>query len=379
MKASVVLIIVIAAIILGTVQHRESVRLTHREKELIAVQAGQTDAFHENAESPEGMAGLPAKTERQEKPKLDLPGYLERYKKLFLQGSSLDDDTMKAFGREMADVSLADLTGLPELLSKAGISPPQAAHLYELASTKLLDRDPRLASEFALKGRDILNFHFVIRAWTARDPVAAGEWLERKSQEDPPLDAKTLHPHASHLEPIYMPGLQLAARIVSAPAEADLSALMELDDAKLNSTMTDLALAIPSAGLPVLLKRLGESGRPELIEMALSHYPDPADAREQLRGAGLPPDQFLKAATMLVEGLDPSDMRRGVAWYLRNTKPDSRSDGLKEIVTAWTRENPRSAREWLDKIPAGNDRRIAMAAYAEEFKHPKKKPVVDPL
>lgn len=379
MKTPVILIIVIAAIILGTVQHRESARLTHREMELVAARLRQTSAFHDNAEFPEGVAALPTKKERKEKPKLDVPDYLQRYKKLFLQGAPLEDATMKAFDLEIANASLEDLARLPEFLAQTGISPSQGGHLYELVSTKLLDRDPELASEFALKGRDILNFHFIIRSWTARDPIAAGEWLEAKSKGDPPLDAETLHPHASHQEPLFVPGLQMAARIVSAPAEADLSTLMELDGTRLKSTVTDLALSLPSAGLPVLLKRLGDSGRPDLIEMTLCHYPDPAEAREHLRGAGLAPDQFLKAATMLVEGLDPADMRRGVAWYLRNTKPDSRRGGLKQIVTAWTRENPRSAQEWLEKMPAGNDREIAMAAYAEEFKHPKRKPIVDPF
>jgi hypothetical protein len=354
-----VLLVIVVAIVIGTWQGQVSARLAAREKELLAKVPSLREFPSESGPKPSTEPAPATKTERTEKRKFDAALYIEKFRKLVLNQSFDEGEFIQ---RDLLDASSEDILELHELIQKAKIPDDFAAIIYECASSRLLEKDPALASEFAAKGEDINNFIFVMRLWIARDPSAANAWLTMKSQADPLWD-KTIRPNASHLEPLDVPSLQLAASIATSPANTDLSGLMKLDGAKLKDTLDDVVTVLPPEGLPALLKRMSESGRPDLVEQILKQYPEPTLAREYLQSASLPPAEFMKAATTLVAGLDPASMGRGMDWFLRATDPESRGDGLREIVTRWSTENPRSASQWLKKLPPGKDREVAEAAY----------------
>lgn len=360
--------IIVSALVLGLRQGEVSARLAEREKELLSRQAGlQADAA-ENARKSSTTEALPTKTERIEKPKFSAARYIGKiYKTVLLYaatGKEPDIESGKFIKDDLLDATPEDLANLPANMRRAMLPDFVAENVYEYAAARLLDKDPVLAAEFAVKGGVIYNFIFVMRSWIARDPAAANAWLTARSQADPPLNEKTFRPLAFHQEPLDVASLQLAASIANGPANADLSGLMKLDGAKLNATLDDVVAVLPPDGLPALLKRMSEGGRPDLVELTLKKHPEPALAREYLQSASLPPAEFMKAATTIVAGLDPASLPRGMDWYLRHTDPEARADGLREIVTKWTTENPRSATRWLQNLAPGKDREIAEGAHA---------------
>ena len=369
-------LIIMSAVVLGLTQQQESRWLSRREKELLEERSILASPAPRSMGPASAGAALPAKTGRQEKPPLDLAGYLQRYQKMFANGKEPSNEEIATIQLELADASAGDLAKLPVLMEEAALVDPQ---LYEHAATLLLDRNPELASELAIKGRNIRNLRFIIRVWVARDPLAAGAWLATKAQTDLSSEEMNPRPPPGPLDRIDVPGLLLAAPIAAEPASADLGGLMALEGSKLEGAMEHLANVMPREGLPALFKQMGEKGRSDLIDMTLKHYPDPAAAREQLEGAGLPPEQVLKAAVTVVAGLDSVDMERGVKWFFRNTDPEQRGEGLQEIITAWTNENHCRAKEWWEKLPPGKDRQIAEQAYTEALKKPKKLPPPEPF
>ena len=364
-----ILLVIVVAIVIGSWQGQVSARLAAREKELLT--KGPALQEHTSGNGPKSAteSSFATKTERPEKKKFNAALYIEKFRKLVLNQSFDEGEFIQ---KDLLGASPEDILELAELLRKANIPDHFTGIIYECTSTRLLEKDPALASEFAVKSEDINTFIFVIRSWIARDPAAANAWLTIKSQADPRWD-KTIRPNASHLEPLDVPSLQLAASIATGPANADLSGLMKLDGAKLKDTLDDVVTVLPHDGLPALLKRMSESGRPDLVEQTLKQYPDPSLAREYLQSASLPPAEFMKAATILVTGLDPASMGRGVDWFLGATDPGIRGDGLREIVTRWTTENPRSASQWLEKLPPGKDREAAEGAYGAALQKAKGK------
>lgn len=361
--------VVAAALVLGLRQGQVSAGLAERENELVSLRAVfQADALENARKGSSGETAMPAKTERTGRPKFSAARYVAKFYKILLvavaTGKELSMDDGNFIREDLLDATPDDLIRLPDDMGRALVPDFMKSTVYEHAAARLLDKDPVLASEFAVKGGIITNFLYVMKSWIARDPVAAGAWLAAKSKADPPLDEKTFRSLYCHQEPLDVASLQLAASIASGPATADLSVLMELEGSKLKSTLDDVVAVLPPDGLPAFLKRMSESGRADLVELTLKKHPDPALAREYLQSASLPPAEFMQAATTLVRGLDPASLPRGMDWYLRHTDPGARTDGLREIVTKWTTENSRSASLWLRKLPPGKDREIAEGAYA---------------
>jgi hypothetical protein len=147
--------------------------------------------------------------------------------------------------------------------------------------------------------------------------------------------------------------------------------LQELEGAKLKATLNDVLHVLPPGGLPVLLKRLSESGREDLVEMAVSQHPEPSLVREQMTEASLPPATFAKAAEAVLTGLSPGDLPRAMNWYLANTDPGLRGGGLQRIVSSWAHENPHSVAAWIEKLPDGPDRQQARQTYEETLANPR--------
>ncbi len=379
MKLIPFLIIVVAlAFFVG--QKQTASHLAEREKELLARQSELQGGTPRGGRARPTGAAQPTKAERPEVPKFDAANYTKKYRRIiqmiFLRREPSEKDIDFLY-KDLLAASSQDLLGLPAYLKDAKIPDDFLPAVYEAVSDRLLDKDPALAAEFAVKGSVITNFLFVIRSWIARDPIAAGEWLAMKSQADPPLNEKTFHALASHLEPLDVPGLQLTAGIAAAPANADLSGLLDLEGPKLKAMLEDIATVLPAEGLPPLLKRLSDSGRPDLIDAMLQRYPDPTLARESLANASLPPEEFVKAAASLVSSLDPAGMPRGMDWFLRNTDPAARSESLREIVASWTNQNPRSAATWIETLPSGEVRDIAEQAHATAKGSAKRKTAPD--
>ncbi|QJE97807.1 hypothetical protein [Luteolibacter luteus] len=359
--------IIACALVLGLRQRQESVRLAGLEKDLVARNSalGRGEAKI-NSEIADGSPAA-TKIARTEQPKFSAAKYLGKYYKIFLtyaltrkepgirDGDFVRDDLLNA--------TPEDLARLPKDIRDAMLPDVIASGIYEVAASGLLDKDPKLACEFALKGGIINTFLYVVRSWMARDPLAACAWLEEQTKTSPPLDEKTFQPIYCHQEPLDLASLRLAAGIAASPAAGDLSGLMDLEGARLRATLDDVLMVLPSDCLPVLLKRVSESGRPDLLEQILKQHPEPAMAREYLKDASLPPEEFMRAATVVVASLDPVSLPRGLDWYLRSTDPEARAEGLQEIVARWGSENPDTAAQWLKKLPEGKDRQLAETAY----------------
>ncbi|WP_367873542.1 hypothetical protein [Luteolibacter sp. Populi] len=372
--------IVAVAILLGLRQHGDHARLLSREKELrTATGLQMADPAIKEAISASGATSNAGKIGRSGKPKFDAKSYLAEFKKLILIAMLRDlgpgeDDLIR---NGLLDATAEDLLQLPEAIREAGVQDNFASVIYESASTRLIDKAPASACEFALKGGDITSFLLVIRTWISRDPVAAGEWLEMRSKAEPPLNEKSIDTHASHREPLDVPRLQLAARIAAAPSGADLGGLTELEGRKLAATLDDVLKVLSPEDLPVFLKRLNDSGREDLVKQAIAQHPEPALAREYLKSAGLPPATFAKAAQVAISQLDPASLPAGMDWYLRDTDPKSRGPGLRSVVKSWTQENPRSAAAWIATLPQSEDRTQAEAAYRDALAHPRPKELPD--
>jgi len=361
------IIIILAAIAIGTWQRQESARLAERETRVRTRQQAFPAQGGETGSGTQSGPALATKTERIEKRKFNSISYIAKFYKMIAVCLATRKDPgikeMEFMMDDLVDASPEELMALPSRMRKV-MPPGVESDIYAASASRLLDKDPALASEFAVKGADINSFLNVMRIWISRDPAAAGEWLAMKAQADPPLGEKTFPAFASHPEPLDLPSLTFAADLAAAPAHGDLSRLLELEGPELAARLDDVMAVLPPEGLPILLKRMSESGRDDLIEAVLKKHPDPAQAREYLASASLPPDQFLKAATVVVADLDPAGMRHGAAWFIRATDPESRADGLREIVSSWTNQNPRSAEKWIAKLPDGKDREVAAQAYA---------------
>ncbi len=371
-------IIVALAILLGLKQHSDSVKLEAREQELKgeARTAGAAVALAEETEPNTSATTPQAKAqERGKKPTFDAKLYLSKFlglvqKTMAGDYAMGDDDFIRD---DLVDATAEDILHLPDAMREAGISAEWAGTIYETASSRLLDQDPVAACEFAIKGQEIMNFIRILRTWISRDPVAAGQWMERMAKADPPLDEKTLGTHYSHQDPLDLPSLRLAASIAASPSQADLGKLTGLDGKKLTATLDDVLRVLPADGLPVLLRRFAEEGRADLVERAILQHPDPTLAREYLQSASLPPEVLAKAAQLAVSRLDPASMPRGMDWYLRTTEASTRGDGFKIAIDGWTRENPRSAAGWIATLPEGADRVQAEEAYRDALAHPRRK------
>lgn len=366
MKPLLILIIA-SALILGLKQRQEALRLAEREQHLLAKSSAMTQG---NAGMDHELTGgeiSPTKLERAGTPKFSSARYLGKLYKFFFtyaltkkepdlqDGDFLRDDLLNA--------TPEDLARLPKDIHDAMLPDFAASGIYEMAAPGLLDKDPKLACEFALKGGIINTFLYVVRTWMSRDPLAACAWIEEQANANPPLDDKTFSPIYCHQEPLDIASLRLAAGIAANPARGDLSGLMELEGPRLSATLDDVLMVLPSDCLPVLLRRVNESGRPDLLEQILKQHPEPAMAREYLKDASLPPGEFMRAATVIVASLDPVSLPRGMDWYLRNTDPEARASGLQEIMTCWSAENSDTAWQWMKKLPEGKDRELAEAAY----------------
>ncbi|WP_035603127.1 hypothetical protein [Haloferula sp. BvORR071] len=365
--------IIAAAILLGFQQGRESLRLAAQEKELSAI--GKTRAGETSGEASTlatSGSAVAAKIERQAQGKFNATAYIAKCRALILMAMVREpnfgeDDFVQ---HDLLDATTEDLLQLLDQLHESGIPEEFWSLIYESASPRLLDKDPLRACEFSMKGGDIENFTLVVRSWIARDPQAAGEWLKMKTQAEPPLNEKTFRTYYSHPEELYVPGLQLAASIAAAPATADLEVLTKLDGSKLKASLDDLLHVLPPDRLPLLLKRLAECGREDLVEMAIKQHPEPALAREYLTSASLPPATFTRAAELALSELQPGDLPGAMKWYLKATDPALRGEGLQRIVSSWTQENPHSAAAWIEQLPEGADRKLAKEAYEDARAHP---------
>ena len=376
MKA-IPIVILFVAVLFGFRQAGVSADLSKREKELLARKAvlqsgGGTGTEHATGE---GKTSPATKTGREKKPKFDTTAYLERFKKIVSRPEDLyyGSADEKFLHEELLLATPADIDALSEQLRGMDIPDGFKSFIHECIAPLVVDKNPVAAAEFAIIGGDIETFYLVMRRWIARDPVAAHEWIEAGKAGDPPLNEKSFHTHASHLEPLDVPSLQLASSLLVSPGTADLSHLLKQEGGRLKEGMDDVMKVLPPEGLPSFLKRLHGEGRDDLVEIALKQHPDPALAREHLKEAGLPSTLFLKEATDLVLELDPVGMPSGVEWFLRSTADLDREDNLRKIITTWTRENPGSATKWIGQLPAGKDREIAEGAHAAALAEAKSK------
>lgn len=380
MKA-LILAIVALAVLLGLRQAHESKRLAVRERELRDLGKTASSGVQDEDSATHGTTlPAPAKVERQGHAKFDREAYIAKCKAFIVAAMTREP----AMGEEdfiqsdLLDATTEELLELPDRLREVGIMEEFQALIFESVAPRLLDKDPRVAAEFSLKGGEIEIFELVARSWIARDPQAASDWLKMKVNGLPPLNDDTFGTHLAHPEPLFIPGLQLAASIAAAPATADLDAFTKLEGSKLKASLDDLLHVLPADGLPILMKRLAGSGREDLVEMIVKQHPEPALAREYLKGAALPPATFTKMAETALSGIQPGDLPRAVDWYLKTTDPGLRGEGLQRIVSSWTHENPRSAAAWLEKLPEGETHEQAREAYEEALAHPQTKKPREP-
>jgi hypothetical protein len=364
--------IVVMVILLGIHQAGEADRLATRERELNR-RARHTAESHGTGDEDRrtGSTTKAVKLDRSGKRDFDAGSYIGKFKSLFaiaMQRDTLPEEE-RFIQEDLLDASVDEILLLPQMMRDAGLPDEAAMFLNESTSVRLLDRDPALACEHAIKGGDLENFRLVVRTWISSDPVKAAEWLEMRGKADPPLDEKTLAAYGGNA-PLDLPGLVDAARIAAAPSSADLGRIITLEGTDLDRRMEDVLQVMSADNLPVFLRRLSDEGREDLVELAMAKHPDPHLARDYLKQVDLPPSSFTKIAEAAVARLDPADLPRGLEWFLENTEPGLRGDSLDRLVESWTQENPQSVARWIERQAPGEDRDRALRAHREALANP---------
>lgn len=223
-----------------------------------------------------------------------------------------------ASGRELKQWALAlRESGLPEEMKNdflAAIAP------------RIAESDPKLAAELVLTGDDGKPFRSVLRSWLATDAVAAAAWLQTI---DPPVFRSP--------QDFDYPAISMAAKIAGNPESMDT--LLELNGKQVRQTLEELSsFQAPSDFAKVLQQLSGTSRIPEnerlhIISGVLAAHRDPATARQILLDAALPSDQFVRAATTLIQSLDPAGKAAGIAWVKSLPDPAQREELLRMLET----------------------------------------------
>lgn len=341
------LIIVVAAIAAGLWQNRELHRLQTREASLRASLG--------NASLPVGTSGtsaIPTKSARRD---VRLPLDPKAFVKMLERPAGSDrvpDKERILIQDTITSASPRELKQLVEELRRSSLPEELKKWMFVPLASRLVESDPKLATELALEGAEGNTFRMVVRKWLLQDPKGAAAWMQEAETGDPPLDISRFKGEPNDLD---LKALALAARLAADPAGHDLTELSQSRD--LVPAFYEIAATLPPDGLLTVVKRistestLSEDNRVSLFGGILARHQDPVVARQILLDSALPPEQFKDAAAMLILRQDPAGIRSGIEWFRSSAKGKTRDADLTEMVILWAVQDLRSAGQWVDDLP----------------------------
>lgn len=337
------LIIVVAAVAAGLWQDRELRRLKAREASLHA-RSGNASLSIEAT----GASSISTKsTRRDARASLDVEDFVKMLGRMV--GSERVSDQERILIQDtLASAPPRELKRLVEEVRRSSLPEELKKWLFVPIAPRFVESEPKLATELALEGGEGNTFRLVMRKWLLQDPKGASAWMHDVTTADPPLDLSRFRGEFSNLD---LKSLALAARLAADPAGHDLTEFFQ------RQAFDEIAATLPPEGLVTVVKRiskeptLSESERLCLFGGILAHHQDPVTARQILLDSALPPEQFRKAAAILILQNDPVGIRSGIEWFRGATTGETRDLGLHEMVTHWAEQDPRSAGQWVENLP----------------------------
>ncbi len=344
------LLALISVIALISWQHREITRLSIRENTLLENMPEAPDSSAPI--STPNLVSLRGGPERADRTDFDIQGYIAKCMDLIARSKRGEISSEKDhlfLWEDPLDASPGDLKALVEKLKNSDIPEAFLKDILSMVAYHLIDSDP----EFAVKlvratdgyGDALLDS---LRAWSSRNPKAAAAWLQRAQDEDPPFDASRF----GNTPRTDFEALSLAVRLAADPAGEGLEDLLQLQPEPLVAALSEIVSILPATDLPHVLNQIARHGKANeeerliLIASVLAYHLNPADARDALSGAGLPPEPFAKTASLMIGHLDPISIRAGADWFLLSASGEARAAGLRRIVARWADHDRESAAAW---------------------------------
>jgi hypothetical protein len=341
------LIIVVAAVAAGLWQNGELNRIEAHEASLRA-RLGNVSL---PVEIP-GGSSIPTKSAHREgRASLDVEALVKMLGRM--AGSERASDKERILIQDtLTSASPRELKRLVEELRQSSLPTELKQWMFVPLASRLVESDPKLAMELALEGGEGKTFRMVMRKWLLQDPKGAAAWMHEAATGDSPLDVSRFRGEFNNID---LKSLALAARLAADPAGHDLTELFQTKD--LLPAFDEISSTLRPDGLITVVKRistestLSDDNRLCFLGGILAHHQDPVQARQILLDSALPPQQFRKAAAILVLRQDPVGIRSGIEWFRGATKGETTEVGLNEIVTLWAKQDPRSAGQWVEDLP----------------------------
>lgn len=355
----ILLIIVVAAIATGLWQNRELSHLKAREASL---RARSGDASVPVETSTSGASPISTRSPRRDaRASLDVEAFVKMLGGL-VGSERISDKERHLIQDTLTSASPRELKRLVEELRRSSLPEEVKQWMFVPIAPRLAESEPKLGAKLALEGGEGNSFRMVMRRWLLQDPKGASAWMHEAMAGDPSLDASRFR----DLGKLNLKSLAVAARLAADPAGQDLTELFKSKD--LLPAFDEIAAALPPDGLVTVVKRIStESTLPEderlcLFGGILAHHQDPVQARQILLDSALPPEQFRKAAAIVILRQDPVGIRSGIEWFRGATKGETREVGLHEIVTLWAEQDARSAGQWVENLPDAVEKEKLRAA-----------------
>jgi hypothetical protein len=321
MKA-ILFIVILIALVTGLWQRNELSHLKQREVELSVAR---------------GKPSVPAEvvatksTRREVKTTLDAAGFVDLIAKPLEKGVPPSEEERKFLRDQMASAPGRELKQWALALRDSSLPEELKRDILVALAPRVAESDPKLAAEMVVDGGEGTPFRSVLRTWMASDAKAAAAWL---AAAEPPLKASRFR-NPGDLD---LPALIIAANVAADPANVD--GLMAANGKTSLAVLIELSSAQAAADFSNVLQRfsqdsrLSEQLRLRAIGGALSRHRDPATARQILLDAALPEEQFITAAAIMIQALDPVGREAGVAWVRSLSNPRQRGELLRLLSSS---------------------------------------------
>ena len=306
-------VIVCSTIGIAWWQGRELARLKQRESELKHLTEVSRKPHATTRAAPE---------DRSSAPTLDAKSFVEMLGSWLEKGVPPTQDEREFLRKQIEAASGRDLKQWALALRESGLPGEMKSGFLSAIVPRIAESDPRLAAELVLTGDDGDSFRSVLRTWLASDAKAASAWLQK-------IEAPTFR-NARDMD---FPALLSAAEIAANPESGEV--LLEMNANQARKTLEELSRFQAPADLSKVLRlissvsNLPENERMQLVGGVLATHRDPAMARQILLDANLPANQFVKAASILIQSLDPVAKSASIAWVKSLPDPEQRETLLR--------------------------------------------------
>ncbi len=307
------IVIVCSAIGIAWWQGRELSRLKQRESEL--------EHLTEVSRKPHATARA-TPDDRDSAPTLDAKSFVGLLGSWLEKGVPPTQDEREFLRKRIEAASGRELKQWALALRESALPEEMKSGFLSAITPRIAESDPRLAAELVLIGDDGDAFRSVLRTWLASDAAAASAWLQK-------IEA----PAFRNSRNMDYPALLAAAGISADPAATAI--LLDMNGTDTRNTLEELSRFQAPADFSKVLQtlssnsKLPENQRAHLIGGVLATYRDPAMARQILLDAKLPSDPFVKAASILIQSLDPVAKSAGIAWVKSLPDPEQRDTLLR--------------------------------------------------